>query len=72
MRQKIISIFYALLAACFYAVNMPVSKTLLQTVPPTMLAAFLYLGAGLGVGGMYLLRKEKKKTENLTKKDKLR
>ncbi len=69
MRQKIISIFYAFLAACFYAVNMPVSKTLLQTVPPTMLAAFLYLGAGLGVGGMYLLRKEKKKAENLTKKD---
>jgi drug/metabolite transporter (DMT)-like permease len=69
MRQKIISIFYALLAACFYAVNMPVSKTLLQTVPPTMLAAFLYLGAGLGVGGMYLLRKDKKQEENLTKKD---
>ncbi|MCI8618675.1 MAG: EamA family transporter [Oscillospiraceae bacterium] len=69
MRQKIISIFYAFLAACFYAVNMPVSKTLLQTVPPTMLAAFLYLGAGLGVGGMYLLRKDKKQEENLTKKD---
>lgn len=69
MRQKIISIFYALLAACFYAVNMPVSKTLLQTVPPTMLAAFLYLGAGLGGGGMYLLRKDKKQEENLTKKD---
>ncbi len=48
---------------------MPVSKTLLQTVPPTMLAAFLYLGAGLGVGGMYLLRKDKKQEENLTKKD---
>lgn len=69
MIQKIISIFYAFLAACFYAVNMPVSKTLLQTVPPTMLAAFLYLGAGLGVGGMYLLRKDKKQEENLTKKD---
>ena len=69
MRQKIISIFYAFLAACFYAVTMPVSKTLLQTVPPTMLAAFLYLGAGLGVGGMYLLRKDKKQEENLTKKD---
>lgn len=69
MKQKLVSIFYALLAACFYAVNMPVSKTLLHSVPPTMLAAFLYLGAGLGVGGMYLLRKDKKQEENLTKKD---
>ncbi len=39
----------ALLAAAFYALNAPLSKLLLQSVAPTMLAALLYLGAGLGM-----------------------
>lgn len=42
-------IFYAILAAAFYALNAPVSKLLLLNAEPTMMAAFLYLGAGFGM-----------------------
>ena len=43
------AIIYALLAAAFYAVNVPVSKLLLSQIGPTMMAALLYLGAGIGM-----------------------
>ena len=52
--HKLKYVFFAFLAAVFYALNMPFSKRLLGEVPPTLLAAFLYLGAGIGVGGIYL------------------
>lgn len=39
MKAKI----FAILAAVFYAVNIPISKLLLEKSGPTMLAAFLYL-----------------------------
>ena len=43
------AIFFAILAAMLYAVSMPLSKWLLTSVQPMMLAAFLYLGAGVGM-----------------------
>lgn len=46
------AIFYAVLAAFLYALNAPVSKLLLSEIPSTMLAALLYLGAGIGVLGL--------------------
>jgi len=39
------AVFFAVLAAVLYALNAPLSKLLLQNVPPTMMAGFLYLGA---------------------------
>lgn len=48
----------ALLAAALYALSSPLSKLLLQDVQPTMMAAFLYLGAGLGMALLGLLRRE--------------
>lgn len=45
---------FAILAAALYALNAPFSKLLLTGIEPTMLAALLYLGAGLGVGAMRL------------------
>lgn len=39
----------ALAAAALYALNIPFSKLLLTGVPPAMLAALLYLGAGAGM-----------------------
>ena len=44
----------AILAAVFYALNSPLSKVLLGRVSPTMMAAFLYLGAGLGMAVVQL------------------
>ena len=49
MKTKNIATIFAILAATLYAINIPVSKMLLQFVQPTMMAAFLYLGAGAGL-----------------------
>lgn len=68
--KNIAAVLCALLAAVFYAINTPFSKVLLDYVPATLMAAFLYLGAGIGVGIMYFFRfKKEDKTERLTKKD---
>ena len=47
----------AILAAALYAVNAPFSKLLLTYMPPTLMAGFLYLGAGLGMALIALLRR---------------
>ena len=52
----------ALLAATFYAINTPFSKVLLEKVTPTFMASFLYLGAGIGVGIMYLFIQSQRRT----------
>ena len=49
MKNKNLATVFAILAAALYAVNVPFSKLLLDTVQPTMMAALLYLGAGLGM-----------------------
>ena len=68
--RDLTAIGYALAAAVFYALNVPCSKLLLENVAPTFMAAFLYLGAGIGVGVMYLFHhKKEKRTERLSKKD---
>ena len=51
------AICFAILAAALYAINSPVSKLLLSEVSATMMAAFLYLGAGLGIFLMGLVQK---------------
>lgn len=49
MKAKYSATVFAILAAALYAINIPFSKQLLNHVTPTMMAAFLYLGAGLGL-----------------------
>lgn len=56
-------IFLAVLAAALYAVSSPLSKLLLGSMPSTLMAGFLYLGAGIGMGAVALVRKFRK-TEN--------
>ena len=70
-RKKIIAIIFAILSSALYAINIPLSKLLLNDTPPTMMASYLYLGAGLGVGILFLLTKNKedKNSEKYTKKD---
>lgn len=70
MKSKWMAILYALLAAVFYAINTPVSKALLNHVPATFMAAFLYFGAGVGVAVMYLFHwKHERREERLRKSD---
>ena len=49
MEAKKLGTALAILAAALYALNAPFSKELLAHTGPTMMAAFLYLGAGLGL-----------------------
>lgn len=49
MKTKNIAAFFAILAAALYAINIPISKILLEYVDSTMMAGFLYLGAGFGM-----------------------
>lgn len=53
-------IFLAILAAALYAINSPLSKILLEYMPPSLMAGVLYLGAGLGMGIIAIVRKCKK------------
>lgn len=69
--KKLQSIFFAVLAAVFYAINVPFSKQLLQDVPPTFMASFLYFGAGIGVGIMYLFHWNSEKREERLTQDNL-
>lgn len=57
------AIALALAAALFYALNVPCSKLLLAHVPPTCMAALLYLGAGAGVGVLYLFHRGREPAE---------
>ena len=43
-----------------YALNSPLSKILLDYMPSTLMAGFLYIGAGLGMGIIALIRKARK------------
>ena len=66
------AIISAILAAALYALNAPASKLLLQNVPPSMMAALLYLGAGLGMLLMGLVRRAAGRPSaeaHLTRKD---
>lgn len=67
MNTKKMATFFAILAAALYAINIPVSKLLLRSVQPTMMAAFLYLGAGLGLFLCKLFRGKSEKEETLTR-----
>ena len=49
---------------------MPFSKILIEEIPPTLMASFLYLGAGVGIGIIYLWHyKKENPADRLTKKD---
>lgn len=50
-------IFLAVLAAALYAISSPLSKLLLDYMPSTIMAGFLYLGAGIGMGTIALIRR---------------
>ena len=72
MNSKSIATVYAILAAALYAINVPLSKVLVNYVEPTMMASFLYLGAGIGLFLFGIVEKligKGGKKEPLTKKE---
>lgn len=69
MNTKRMATAYAILAAALYAINLPFSKILLKQIPPTMMAAFLYLGAGIGLSLCSLIAGKKKPEAPLTRSE---
>ena len=60
-------IILAILAAALYAINTPISKLLLNYMSPTLMAGFLYIGAGMGIGIIAIIRKFNKSERNESK-----
>jgi drug/metabolite transporter (DMT)-like permease len=54
--KQYMAVFYAVLAAALFGISAPVSKLLLNKIPPMLMAALLYLGAGLGMLLVNLIR----------------
>jgi len=69
MRNRIIPITFAVLAASFYALNIPLSKLLMNDIGPTMMAGLLYLGAGIAIGAIFLFKARKTPKEELLDKN---
>jgi drug/metabolite transporter (DMT)-like permease len=70
--NRIIPIIQALLAAFLFGASAPLSKLLLAEVSPVLLAAFLYLGSGLGLLCVILVEKvtnHKPREARLTRSD---
>lgn len=70
--KKQIAVVFAIAAAALYAINIPLSKLLLIKVDTTMMAAFLYLGAGIGMFIYSAAGKfagKEKKSELITRKE---
>lgn len=70
--KQAMATFFAILAAALYALNAPFSKLLLREIPPAMMSALLYLGAGFGLFLVGAVQKKKglqSKELPLTKKE---
>lgn len=70
--KKRVAIMYAILAALLYGFSSPLSKSLLKELPPALMAALLYLGAGIGMLSINLfniLTKRERLEANMTKKE---
>lgn len=69
-KETIFAIVYAIVAATLYAISVPCSKVLLKNEPPVFMAGLLYVGAGFGVGFMWLFHKKNEKiNERLVRQD---
>lgn len=51
-----VSVLYALLAAALFGASTPFAKLLIGELPPVLLAGLLYLGSGIGLTAVRLLR----------------
>lgn len=69
MKTKHTATLLAVAAAALYAINIPLSKVLLTQVSPTMMAAFLYLGAGFGLLLYRLVSGAQENSPPLTRKE---
>ncbi len=62
MKNRHHAILLAILAAVLYGISSPISKLLLVKIHPTLMAALLYLGAGLGMFFVTVIRSLRRRT----------
>lgn len=62
--KRHLPVLFAVLAAALYALSTPCSKLLLFELPPMMMASLLYLGAGLGMLVVGLIRSGTRRLHN--------
>ncbi len=70
--KTVMAILTAILAAVLYGISTPVSKLLVVKIPPTLMAALLYLGAGFGmliVNAYKVLKRKDRLEAKMTKKE---
>lgn len=70
--QKVKAVSYAILAALLYGISSPLSKILLVKISPILMAALLYLGAGLGmfvINLYHVLAKKERLEAKMTSKE---
>jgi drug/metabolite transporter (DMT)-like permease len=63
-RNSITPIIQALLAALLFGASAPISKLFLGEIEPIPLAAFLYLGSGMGLFIVQIFQRNNQKTNN--------
>lgn len=66
------AVLQAVIAAACYGISAPFSKILLAEIPPTLMAALLYLGAGIGMSFLSAFQNKRgtaKKEAKVTRKD---
>ncbi|MCA9662633.1 MAG: EamA family transporter [Myxococcales bacterium] len=68
MRSQRLGALLGLLAALTFGVSAPLSKILLEEVEPTLLAGLLYLGAGIGLALVRVVRTDRSEAP-LTRRD---
>lgn len=59
----------AIAAALLFGVSAPLAKLLLGTATPQLLAGLLYLGSGVGLGVVWLRRRDARNEAKLTRRD---
>lgn len=70
--EEKVAVGKAILAAALFGISAPFSKVLLEEIPATLMAALLYLGAGIGMSlirGIAYLNKKESLEAKLVKKD---
>ena len=69
MHRRKLAIVSAILAASFYAINIPISKSMLEDVDPSALASLLYLGAGIGMTFLSIAFRRKDAASRIQRSD---
>lgn len=57
IKKNTAAVLFAIIAAVFYGISIPLSKLLLNEISPTLMASLLYLGAGIGMLAVSVVRK---------------